>query len=97
MDNEAADATEANGVDKTDAADKASVAGKADQAVKSSVAGKANEASEASVTGKAIEANKLDEQMICKKADESDAAWVDMADANKSNDGKVNFCCTTTS
>jgi hypothetical protein len=30
-------------------------------------------------------------------ADASNAAWVDMADVNKSNDGKFDFCQTTTS
>ncbi len=30
-------------------------------------------------------------------ADASNAAWVDMADVNESNDGKFDFCQTTTS
>jgi hypothetical protein len=30
-------------------------------------------------------------------ADASKAAWVDMADVNKSNDGKFDFCQMTTS
>jgi hypothetical protein len=30
-------------------------------------------------------------------ADASDAAWIDMADANESNDGKFYFCRTMTS
>jgi hypothetical protein len=31
------------------------------------------------------------------EANASNSAWVDMADANESNDGKFDFCGTTTS
>jgi hypothetical protein len=39
----------------------------------------------------AVAANVSDE------ANASNAAWVDMADVNKSNNGKLDFCQTTTS
>jgi hypothetical protein len=40
---------------------------------------------------KAVAAN------VSNGADASNAAWVDMADVNESNDGKFDFCQTMTS
>jgi hypothetical protein len=46
---------------------------------------------------KPLEQVRLLNPMMSGEANVSNSAWVDMADANKSNDGKFDFCGMTTS